>query len=170
MHVSSIENNSKEHQPRCIGEVEITADQDRTEVLIKEDKPKNQQEEQEDRECDTRVTPCHEAAGQELQAAEGQVDESQDEHEIPDARQDMAHAQARARQAQVPTRGTSGTQGEEQETKTENRIPAAYVVDKETAERGQDAGREPEEATVVKNQPPKLIGGPKMPAFVAQQG
>ena len=103
---------------------------------------------------------------QEQQMAEGQVDESQDEHENPDARQDMAHVQARARQVRVPARDTGGTQGEEQETQTENEITAAHVVDKETTERGQDAGREPKEAAVGRNQPPRPIDRPKMPTFV----
>ena len=60
--------------------------------------------------------------------AEVQVGTSQNERETPDARQDMAHAQARARQARMPTGETGGTQGEEQEPQTENEISVARVV------------------------------------------
>ena len=99
LHVSRIEDNSEEHQPRHIGVVETTANQDRTGVPIEKDKKKNQQE-QEDKECDARATPCAEAAVQEMK-----VDQTGDEHETPDARQeqDKAHAQARARQARAIT-------------------------------------------------------------------
>ena len=59
LHVSLIEDNPEEQQSQCIGVVETAAEQDRTGVLIKT-KKKNQQEEQEDKECDARVIPCRE--------------------------------------------------------------------------------------------------------------
>ena len=95
LHVSLVEDNSGEHQPRYIGVVETTANQDRTGVQIKT-KKKNQQEEQEYKECDARVTPCREETKQEQEMAEGQMDQARDRSGNPDARQDMAHAHARA--------------------------------------------------------------------------
>ena len=136
-------------------------------MLIKT-KKKNQQEEQEDKERDARVTPCAEAAVQEMQRAEGQVDQTGDEHETPDARQeqDKAHAQARARQTQVPTGETGGTQGEEQEMQAE-KIPAAQTV---TGGQLVTEGHQPTvrqgEAVVVMSQLPTPTCRPEMPAFV----
>ena len=110
------------------------------------------------------VTPCRKEAEQEM--AEGQVDQAGDRFGTPDARQDMAHAQARARQTQVPTREASVTQGEEQETQAEN-IPAAQVVaGRQLVTGGQQPTVSQEPSSEVKNQPPRLIGRPKMPAFV----
>ena len=116
----AIGNNSEKHQLTQIGVVNTAAEQSRkVGVQIRQE---NQQEEQEDRECDARAAPCQEDADpeQDLQIVGTGGDSSRIE-DGDSAREDRAHAQARARQAtQVPMNKTSGTSGEEEaETQTE---------------------------------------------------
>jgi hypothetical protein len=110
------ENNPERYQPTQIGVVEVAADQSRTvRVQAKQDK-KNQNQEQEDRECDARAAPCQEDAEQELHTGKTGGDRPQEQEEGDSPREDRARAHARARQAtQVPLNETGGASGEEAE-------------------------------------------------------
>ena len=72
-------NNSEKHQLAQIGVVEAAVDQSRKVGVQARQDEKNQQEEQEGRECDARAAPCHEDAEQDLQTGGTRGDKSQDE-------------------------------------------------------------------------------------------